>query len=378
MIAIIGAGLAGLRAALTLQEFGLDVCIYEASERPGGRLTTDLVDGYRLDRGFQLINSHYPEITRLGIMDEIDFISAPRKIQVSFSNHMVTIGDPRTNPFSVFDSRTGSLLEKASFLRYLATKPKATESVEEHFARVGTGKFYKKVLKPFLLGVYLTDPSKVSAVTGQKIIKTFISGNPGIPRNGVGEFSQALAKRVRDIRFNSPISSLHEIKADAIIVSTDVTTAAQLLDISEIPALAGSTTWYHSTTEPPTNQASLIIDAESRGPVANSLVISNLSPTYAPSGHHLISSTTISNSSESEVRRHLSQMYGQSNAHWELVAKYEIPKALPIFGTHPASITSSRVREKIYVAGDWTSAPSQNGALSSGRLAAELLIYQSI
>ena len=58
-VLIVGAGLAGLNAAITLQNSGVDVQIVEASDRPGGRVTSDVIDGFICDRGFQLINSWY-------------------------------------------------------------------------------------------------------------------------------------------------------------------------------------------------------------------------------------------------------------------------------------------------------------------------------
>jgi predicted NAD/FAD-dependent oxidoreductase len=122
-----------------------------------------------------------------------------------------------------------------------------------------------------------------------------------------------------------------------------------------------------------------VIDSENRGPVVNSLVISNLSQDYAPSGQSLISSTTIAHVSESEVRRHLALMWGSNTADWSFLAKYEINSALPLFAPGAESVKSARVGENIYCAGDYLSGPSQNGAMLSGRLAAqELLLDENL
>jgi len=125
------------------------------------------------------------------------------------------------------------------------------------------------------------------------------------------------------------------------------------------------------TENAPTDSAALIIDAEHRGPVVNSLVISNLARNYAPAGQNLISSTTIAHASESEVRRHLALMWGSSTENWRLIAKYEINSALPLFSPGKSAAKSTKFNEVIYCAGDYLSAPSQNGALASGRLAAQ-------
>ena len=118
----------------------------------------------------------------------------------------------------------------------------------------------------------------------------------------------------------------------------------------------------------------LLIDGLVQGPVINSIALSNMVPTYAPEGKTLLSSTTIEFASESEVRRHLALMWGVSTSEWSLIAKYEIPKALPIFGIGANGLQSSRVSDGVYVAGDYRTAPSQNGALLSGRLAAQELL----
>ena len=383
MYVVIGAGLAGLSAALTLQEAGHPVTVIDGADRAGGRIATDVIDGFTLDRGFQLINLNYPEIRRLGLGTELDFKSAPRTVGVCIANDRFVIGDPRQAPLSAFSSKTGTLREKASFLKYLATKPAADEDVQTHLLRCGTGGLYDKVLKPFLQGVFLTDPSQVSAVVGRELIGSFISGRSGIPADGVGAFSQALAKKIIDLRLNTQVEEIRgnriltnqgEFTAKKIILATDLTTAAQLLDADQVSPLIRSTTWYHVAADAPSDSAELILDADHRGPVVNSLVISNLSKKYAPAGQNLISSTTITHASESEVRRHLALMWGSSTENWRLIAKYEINSALPLFAPGKTSAKSSKFSDAIYLAGDYLSAPSQNGALASGRLAAQELM----
>jgi hypothetical protein len=383
VILVIGAGLAGLSAAITLQEAGAEVRILEASDRPGGRVTSDHIDGYILDRGFQLINANYPEIKRLRVMGEVDFITAPRDVMVSLDDRKVVLGDPRNNPLSVLNLSTGSLLEKISILRYFSKAPSHNKSVEEELLAAGTGNLYHRVLRPFLEGVFLTSPALVSATTGREIIKSFISGKSGIPRMGVSKFSEALASRVDLIDYSTSVESLdgltvhtqaQEIRAEAVIVATDLTTAAQLLDLREVPKTLGSTTWYHSVEAAPIDTANLIIDGLDRGPVINSVAISKVSRNYAPSGRELISTTTLLSVSESEVRRHLSLLWGASTTNWELIAKYEISSSLPLFGLHQEIATSSKISDGLYIAGDYRTAPSQNGALLSGRLAAQELL----
>lgn len=377
-VIVIGAGLAGLSAAITLESEGASVTVLESSDRPGGRVTSDVIDGYICDRGFQLINANYPEIKRLGIIKEIEFISASSIIEVARNEDRIRIGDPRSAFFSVFNSQTGSIFEKIRFLRYLL-KSKPASSVGEELKNNGLGKTYERVLRPFLTGVFLADPLLVSSEYGRTAINHFVKGNSGLPVGGVRKFSEAMAAHVNDIRYGVQVNSIKKntvstskgkFEADAIIVATDVTTAAQLLDLTEVPQLVGCTTWYHSTKESPTKSKSLIVDSQNRGPLVNTMVISNMMPDYAPIGRTLISSTSILPTTESEVRRHLAILYGTNTRSWKLVAKYDIPSALPLAGLDQPLVSGAHVRDSIFIAGDYKSAPSQNGALLSGRLAA--------
>ena len=211
-------------------------------------------------------------------------------------------------------------------------------------------------------------------MTGKELIRSFISGAPGLPASGVGSLSQQLGARVKKINLNHRVDSLSQFAGREVIVATDVTTAAQLLDIAEVPKLASSTTWYHEVPNDFSQSNRLLIDAERRGPVINSIVLSNMVKSYAPPQRSLLSTTTIDSASESEVRRHLSMMWGVQTQSWPLIAKYEIPKSLPIFGIRHHTVTSARVSDNVFIAGDFRTAPSQNGALLSGRLAAQELL----
>ena len=106
----------------------------------------------------------------------------------------------------------------------------------------------------------------------------------------------------------------------------------------------------------------------------NSLVISDISKAYAPDGMNLISSTTELGTTDSEVRRHLSTMWGVETRDWHLIAKYEIPSALPLHHVGKGLTQPTKVSDHLYVAGDHRTVPSQQGALFSGSLAAQLIL----
>lgn len=378
-VVVIGAGLAGMNAAIQMQKAGREVVVLEAAERAGGRLQSDAIDGFTCDRGFQLINAKYPELVPLNLLGKINFRFADRAINVAINQELHRLGDPFKYPFTALDSATGSVIEKLALVKALLGKPKVHQSIADYLASAGLGRTFDGVLRPFLRGVFLTELSNISAVAGLEIMKTFISGKPGLPRDGAGALSAAMANEIGDIRLGVMVNSIKtgkvmtsagEIFANEIVVATDSTTAAQLLDLPSVTKLGGCTTWYHNAPTAPVSHGQLIVDGQNRGAVINTLVISNFIPEYAPLGKNLVSSTSDVGVTESEVRRHLATIYNCDNRDWELVAKYEIPAALPIGTKQITQPIESRIREGIYLAGDGQVGPSQNGALKSGRLAA--------
>jgi len=380
-VLVVGAGLAGLNAAIYLEAAGVDVTVIESSDRPGGRVASDVIDGFICDRGFQLINARYPALQELNVLKELDFVEAPRVIEVSLGDRRHVIGDPRQVPWTALNKATGTIPEKIALLRFIAGRPKPGQSIG-HALR-STGTCYERVLRPFLQGVFLTDPDNVDAAYGHSIIKSFVNGKPGVPRNGVGELPKALAKRVSNIVYNTRVDGIDQTSvhtnngtytANRILIATDATTATQLLGLTEVPRMAGCITWYHAVSENPSGNGRLIVDGQRRGPIINSVVMSDISSSYAPNGHHLISTTTDLNVTESDVRRHLAILWGTSTHEWRFIAKYEIPAALPIHNVGRALSQSMKINDHHYVAGDHRTVPSQQGALFSGRLAAGLIL----
>jgi phytoene dehydrogenase-like protein len=380
-VLIVGAGLAGLSAAIHLEAAGVEVTVIESSDRAGGRVASDVIDGFICDRGFQLINARYPALQELNVLKELDFIEAPRVIEVSLGDRRHVIGDPRQVPWTALNNATGTITEKLALLKFISRKPEAGQSIGQALRSVGS--CYEKVLRPFLQGVFLTDPDNVDALYGHSIIKSFVNGRPGIPRNGVGELSKALARRVGNIVYNTRVDGIEQTSvhtnngtytANKILIATDATTATQLLGLTEVPRMAGCITWYHAVAHNPSGNGRLVVDGQKRGTIINSVVMSDISPNYAPLNQNLVSTTTDLNVTESDVRRHLAIVWGTSTHEWQFIAKYEIPAALPIHNVGRSLSQSMKISDHHFVAGDHRTVPSQQGALFSGRLAAQLIL----
>ena len=373
-VVVVGAGLAGLTCAIYLQRNGAQVTVLESSDRVGGRVKTDSVNGFLFDHGFQVVNPNYSEIKRLNALRGIEFREIFTNLRILEADGDFRIGLSHT----INTLKIGSIAEKFALLKFLSNKPK--------FNKLGDcvtnfHEIYQRALSPFLRGVFLTNPDLVRADIAQEIMKSFILGRPGIPQNGVGEFSENLSKEIFDIRLNSQVDEIKQgsvrgnfgkINCDDVVVATDLTTAAQMLDLGEIPKTLSSTTWYHATSDAILDADYLDLDANS--PVVNSLVISKVSSHYAPAGINLLSSTTIAPISESEVRKELSRIWKAETRNWELAARYEIKQSLPLRSDLEKINQDPEISKGIYLAGDHRNVPSQNGAMRSGRRAALAII----
>jgi hypothetical protein len=170
-----------------------------------------------------------------------------------------------------------------------------------------------------------------------------------------------------------------DFESKAVIVAADPVSAATLLPGLTIPAGNAVTTWYHSTRAKITGgDGVLVVDGERRGPVINSVGISNAAPDYAPIGRTLVSTSTLGTDSSAEAERrvleHLSVLHGTSTRDWELVGVYAIPYALP------SMVPPLQVRQPVdvgnglFVAGDHRDTASIQGAMVSGRRCADAVL----
>lgn len=372
---VIGGGLAGINAALTLQDAGESVELYEASDDLGGRVRSDYIDGYILDRGFQLINSGYSELKRLDVIKEIEFCKLDRTIDVITPFGVSSIGDPRLHPLMGLRSPLGSLREKIAVLTFLGDKPNAAISLRDALLASGTGDFYENLLRPFLRGVFLDELQSVDSSYGREIIKSFVVGDSGLPSAGVGALTEALGARVENVHLNSPVESLLQFDGKKIILAIDSVKAAQLLGRPDEVSTVNSVTWYHSLPSGQINSKRLRVTSAA-SPLVNSIALSNVVAQYSPYGKTLLSSTSLAPMSDQDAVTEIAKFWGISPSEFELVKRYDIKASLPSFKPGYSGIKSSQVSGSVFLAGDYLTAGSQNGALLSGRLAAtESLAY---
>jgi len=407
-VVVVGAGLSGLAAARHLTRRGVDVTVLEASNAVGGRVRTDLIDGYRLDRGFQLYNPAYPEGARVLDHQALDlkpFIAGAR-IVVSRGGrrHIERVADPRRQPSWAVPSllaRIGSPVSTARFGAYVVSRTvRSVESLhrdpdvtsEEALRRAGADRvLIERVLRPFLSGVFLESELATSRRFLDVVLKSFVRGTPGVPGQGMQAIPEQLATGL-DVRFGHRAAAVSATGVDvvdgdshsgeAVIVATDPATAAGLVLDVRAPAAQSVTTWYYRPTCAPEDladgQGVLVLDGDRRGPLVNTVVLSHAAPDYAPVGSALVSASALgvweAPEQENTVREHLAWLYGVPTNDWELIATYPIPYALPAMPVPFEFRRPVRMGNGLYVAGDHRDTSSIQGALVSGRRAARAVL----
>lgn len=405
-VVVIGAGLAGLACARELGGHGLDVRVLEASDAVGGRVRTDRVDGFTLDRGFQVLNTGYPELPRFVDLGALDLRTFDPFLGVHLDGRRVTIGNPLQRPTSLPTLRhvpvggvygqlaTGLYAGQCITLPTQRIKARSDVSSAEAWRSAGIPTdMVNGILRPFFSGVLLEQGMTTSRRFTDLMMRMFARGRSTVPAKGMQELPERIASVLPKgtVALSTPVSRVDSrhvetpdgrIAARAVVVSTDPWTAGTLLpDRMEVPPPRGVTTVYHSAPDFPGASATLLLDAES-SPLANTIALSKAAPEYAPAGRVLISSSMVHGSvpddvDGTDVRRALARLHGTDTSEWELIATYDLPHALPgMPAPHPMRkpVRLSYDGDWVYVAGDHRDTSSLQGALVSGRRTAHTVL----
>ena len=407
-VIVVGAGLSGLAAARRLQAFGVAATVLEASDAVGGRMRTDVVDGFRLDRGFQLYNPAYPEGQRVLDHDALDlrpFVAGARVVLRPRGRRQVArVADPRRAPrwaVPTVLARIGSPVSTARFAAYAASRavrspaslrgePDVTS--DEALRRAGADPMLmERLLRPFLAGVFLESELTTSRRFLDLVLRSFVKGTPAVPARGMQRIPEQLAIGL-DVRLETPVASVSargvvledgtSLDAQAVVVAADPRSAHRLLPGLRVPAPRSVTTWYYrpdtDASRLAEGEAVLTLDGARRGPVINTVVLTHAAPEYAPPGSALVSASALgvreSSAHEAAVRDHLGWLYGVPTSRWELIASYPIPYALPAMPVPFDLQRPVRTPSGAYVAGDHRDTSSIQGALVSGRRAADAVL----
>ncbi|WP_307795240.1 NAD(P)/FAD-dependent oxidoreductase [Actinacidiphila acididurans] len=393
-VVVIGAGLAGLSAAHHLIAAGLTVTVLEAADRVGGRMTTDTVDGFRLDRGSHLINSAYPELARTPGLHGLRLAPLAPGALVRAAGRSHRVGRPLA--LRPGFGPLGSTLDKArlaSALGRLAATPPArlaarAETTAAHAlaARGLAPRTADAYLRP-LLAALLCDPDlNTSSRVADLVLHGWARGRVCLPVSGAALLPERLAAALPPGTVRLGVRATHvevsavrtedgdELACRGVVVATDARSAGALLPGLRVPAFHQVTVVHHAAPEPPLREPVLVLDADRGGPVSHTFPASAIDPTRAPAGRALVTSVLLGPPPEGDadkaVRDHLAELYGTSTGSWELLAVRTDPDAVPAMPVPHDLRRPVRLLTGLYVCGDHRTTSTVQGALLSGRRAA--------
>ncbi|MFD8966391.1 NAD(P)/FAD-dependent oxidoreductase [Streptomyces sp. NPDC059568] len=409
-VVIIGAGIAGLSAARHLTSSGVLVRVLEAAPRMGGRMATDEVDGFRLDRGGQLLTTSYPELLRTPGLDDVGLRKfSPGVLVHSDGRNYRTgaVGSARSAltvaralasaprpPLggTVDQARLGAALGRlaATPTRRLLARPERT-ALEALSGRGLPARTVNGFVRP-LLSALLCDPDLgTSSRCADLALRAFARGRMFVTAGGAAALPELLARTlpegtvqtdvcVTDASISGVTTKEHgEIGCRALVLATGARAAAELLPGLRVPDFHPVTVLHHTAPVPPMTDPALLLDADGGGPVAYTAVMSAVDPSRAPAGRALISSTVLGTPPpaaelDRSVRAHLTKLYGTPTDDWELLAVHHDPEAVPAMPPPHDLRRPVRLLSGLYVCGDHRDTSTVQGALFSGRRAAHAIL----
>lgn len=404
-VVIVGAGLSGLTCARTLHIQGIPVRLLERDRAVGGRVQTDDVEGFRLDRGFQILLTGYPELARHLDLDALDLCSFEPGAVLWTGQRFETIGDPLRAPSSLLSTlfaRSATLRDKVEILRlrrdvlrgddYDAFSTDDCTTLEYLHSRGFSERFIEQFFRPFLGGVFLEPKLETTARFFRFVFRMFSSGEAAVPAGGMGEIPKQLASALPSgsISLETNVAQVRSdgvrledgpwLEASAVVVATEATAAARLVRGLQVPSWRAVSCFYFAADRAPSTRKALHLDAVAGGPINNLHVASAVSPDVAPSGKHLISVTCLGEAQDpqrlrEDVLRQAETWFGEQVRSWTALRHYVIGQALPAqtVGALEPPRRDVRHGSGVYLCGDHLDQASIDGAMASGRRAAEAI-----
>ncbi|MEZ5216978.1 MAG: NAD(P)/FAD-dependent oxidoreductase [Ilumatobacteraceae bacterium] len=398
-VIVVGAGLAGLAAARTLHGAGRSVTVLEASDGVGGRVRTDEVDGFLLDRGFQVLLTAYPEAARQLDLAALDLRRFDPGAVVQLGARRVVVGDPLRKPGTLFSTATapiGSLVDKARIaalrIRLARSDPKQLlrgDDIPTASALRAAGfspRMIESFFRPLVGGIQLDPALSTSNRMFDVVMRTLAVGDSAVPADGMGAIPAQLAASLPTgtIRIGTRVLAVdgtsvrldgdRRLTGRAVVVATEGPAAAGLLDGVRPVASRAAGCVYFAAAKAPNTDKLVVLDGTGEGPVLNAAVMSNVAPTYAPAGQHLVAMAfpgVCDGDLELLARSHARAWWGAQVDDWRVLRTYRIPhgqpdQSPPFSPKRPVILGGGR-----FVCGDHRDTGSIQGALYSGRRCGE-------
>lgn len=418
---VVGAGLAGLTVARTLQRAGRSVVVVEASDDVGGRVRTDRVDGFLLDRGFQVLLTAYPEARRQLRLDGLALRAFDPGALVQLGRRSYLVGDPFRGPhgartaLSTLRAPIGTPFDKARIAmlrrRVLHTDPRAllraadTATAPALAARGFSPRMIERFFRPLFGGIQLDPTLSTSSRMFDVIFRMLAEGDAALPATGMGALPLQIAADLAPgtVQLGTAVRAIDSagagastgdgtgvrlatgelLGARAVVVATEGPVAAALLDLPAVGSRSAACVWFAASAAP-TGSKAVVLDGSGTGPALNVAVISNVAPEYAPVGQHLIAAAVPGGLAAdpavsdddlvARVRAQLRGWWGADVDEWRVLRTQRIAHGQP--DQSPPFAPKQRVSlgNGVFVCGDHRDTASIQGALYSGRRCAEAVI----
>jgi glycine/D-amino acid oxidase-like deaminating enzyme len=402
-VAVIGAGLSGLICARALEESGMVVRVLERSDRVGGRIGTDHVDGYRCDRGLQWFDASDPDVRANLDVSALNPRQIQRGVVLAHPEGYRILQGSQASLIAVMRAGLGDPQDIARLVRWTEPLRRPRDRVlhgtdmtlAESLDRFEiSARIREQVLHPLVRLLFADESLDTSYQYAMLVMQGLVFGTPSLPALGMQALPDQVARSLetpiergvrvigleRDTGTGVRIHTAdEEVRARAVVVATDPGAAAAMLGLGAVP-MRSLTTWWFSTEVSPTSLRIPFVNplGPGAGPVSHALVVSNVAPRYAPAGRHLVAAASLGPGGrqvETAVRDQLAQVFrNPSVAGWDLVARHESTRAWP--AVRPPLIVHRDVDlgDGVFVAGDHRETGGIAAALRSGRRAAAAVL----
>jgi phytoene dehydrogenase-like protein len=398
-VVVVGGGVAGLSCAADLHRHGVDVVVLERADAPGGRIRTDSVGGFQLDRGFQVLPTAYPEARRVLDYERLGLRPFYAGALVWREGRVTRFADPTRHPLDAARSLgrgPGTLADKlrVAHLRSRLLRLSLNEvlnapqlSTREALRMEGfSAAMVEQFFRPYLGGILLDPALQTSSRLFAFVFKMFAEGVAALPAAGMQAIPGQLAERLPDsaVRLRCTAESVdgsgvtlaggERLDAGAVVVATDGPEAARLTGALEAPGARATTCVYYAAERSPVGEPVLVLNGGTAGPVNTLCVPSDVAPSYAPPGAALVSTSILGipalddEALDAAVRGQLRAWFGAQVAGWRRLATYRIPFALPAQtpDVFPSAERAVKLRDGLFVCGDHRDTASIQGAMVSG------------